>query len=314
MTSSDPHRRSWTARLLSGLAFCAVLCLVSPVHAALSVVATTPDLAALASEVGGDAISVKSLSKAAENPHYVDPRPSLVVVVAQADLLILNGMELEIGWLPPILVNARNAAVQLGGSGYLDASKHVHRMEVPVSVDRALGDVHPGGNPHFTFDARAGATLAKVIGERLARLDPERATLFKANAKRVADELETIATSESVRFKALGPDKLRVVTYHRSLVYLLDWLGIERPINVEPKPGVAPSPSHVARVLATMRAQKIRIILQERFYPTHTSETLGRMTAAEVVVIPGGANFRAGETYTQRIRRTTEALYAALSR
>ena len=285
MTSPDPFGRTWTNRLVSGLVFCAVLCLVSPVYAALSVVATTPDLAALASEIGGDAISVKSLSKAAENPHYVDPRPSLVVAVAQADLLILNGMDLEIGWLPPILVNARNASVQQGGSGYLDASKYVHRMEVPLSVDRALGDIHPGGNPHFTFDPRAGAKLAKVIGERLARLAPESTTLFKANAERVAGELEAIATSQQVRFKALGPDKLRVVTYHRSLVYLLDWLGIERPINVEPKPGVAPSPSHVARVLATMRAQKIRVILQERFYPTHTSETLGRMVGAEVVII-----------------------------
>ena len=302
------------ARYFQGVLVCLALFCALPAQAALKVVATVPDLAALASEIGGDAVNVTVLSRADENPHYVDPRPSLVVALSRADVLFLNGMDLEIGWLPPLLVNARNAVIQLGAPGYFDASKYVKRLEVPESVDRALGDIHPAGNPHYTFDPRSAAVLAKAMGERLAGLDPERTDLYRGNAKRIADELNEIAQKERARFDAIGADKRRVVTYHRSLVYLLEWLGIERPINVEPKPGVAPSPSHVARVLATMRAQKIKVILQERFYPTKTSETLARLAGAEVVIVPGAADFKGGERYAQRIRRTVEAIYVALSR
>ncbi|MDP6944808.1 MAG: metal ABC transporter substrate-binding protein [Myxococcota bacterium] len=303
-----------TARLARVLVLCASLCLVGPAHATIQVVTTTSDLAALVSEVGGDAVSVKALAAADQDPHYVDPRPSLVVALARADLLIVNGLGLEIGWLPPLQVNARNAAVQVGGAGYFDASKHVRLLEVSHSADRAMGDIHPGGNPHFLFDPRAGALLAKAIGERLVTLAPESARDFRANARRVASELGALAVQESKRFKALGPDKLRAVTYHRSLVYLLDWLGIARPINVEPKPGVAPSPSHVAKVLATMRSQQIRTILQERFYPTKTSKTLARLAKGQVVILSGGTNFRAGERYIERLQKIAGAIHVALSR
>ena len=305
------HHASTGARVL---ALCVSLCLVTPAHAALNVVATTSDLAALVAEVGGDFVSVKALSTADQNPHYVDPRPSLVVALARADLLIVNGLELEVGWLPPLQVNARNAAIQIGGTGYFDASKHVRLLEVRQNTDRAMGDIHPGGNPHFLFDPRAGATLATAIGSRLATLDPERAVEFRANARRVSTTLRTLAAEQTRRFQALGDERLQVITYHRSLVYLLDWLEITRPINVEPKPGVAPSPAHVAKVLATMRAQKIRVILQERFYPTSTSKTLARMSKAQVVILPGGPKFAAGESYMDRMRRTVEAIYVALSR
>ncbi len=314
MPSPPLHTSNRTARLLRGLVLCAALCLAAPAYATVQVVTTTSDLAALASEVGGDAVSVKALSTADQDPHYVDPRPSLVIALARADLLIVNGLGLEIGWLPPLQVNARNTSVQLGGPGYLDASKHVRLLEVSQSADRAMGDIHPGGNPHFLFDPRAGASVAKAIGARLAQLDPERASVFRANAQRVAQELEALASKERARFAALGPDKLRVVTYHRSLLYLLDWLGIARPINVEPKPGVSPSPSHVARVLATMRAQSIRTILQERFYPTKTSKTLARLAKAQVVILSGGTNFRAGERYIERLRKIAGAIHVALSR
>ena len=305
------HHTSTIARVLT---FCASLCLMTPAHAALNVVATTSDLAALVSVVGGDGVSVKTLSRADENPHYVDPRPSLVVALARADLLVVNGLDLEIGWLPPLQVNARNPSVQVGGAGYFDASEHVRLLEVPHHIDRAMGDIHPGGNPHFLFDPRAGADLAIAIGTRLSVLAPRRAVAFRTNARRVSKELKAMAAEQTRRFKALGADKLKVVTYHRSLVYLLDWLGITRPINVEPKPGVAPSPAHVARVLTTMRSQKIRTILQERYYPTRTSETLARMGKAKVVILPGGAKFKAGEGYMERLKKTAEAVYVALSR
>ena len=300
--------------MVHALVLCASLCMVAPAQAALKVVATTPDLAALVAEVGGDGVSVTSLSNSNENPHYVDPRPRLVVALSQADLLLVNGLDLEIGWLPPLQVNARNPEILLGGAGYFDAAKHVTRLlETNKSTDRAMGDIHPGGNPHFLFDPRAGAELAIAIGDKLANLAPEQAMAVRAGARRGAEKLKAMAAQQSERFKALGPEKLKVITYHRSMIYLLDWLGIERPINVEPIPGVAPTPSHVARVLATMRAERIHIILQEPFYPTGTSKTLARLGKAQLVILPGGARFKAGEGYVERLQNTAEVLHAALS-
>lgn len=283
--------------------------------AALNVVTTTPDLAALVAEVGGEHVRVKPLSKPGEDPHYVDPKPSLVVALARADLLVFNGLDLEIGWLPPLQVNSRNAAIQKGGIGYFDASRYVQVMEANLEANRAMGDIHPGGNPHYLYDPREGAKVAVALGAKLAELLPAQRPFFLKQAKGVANNLQALAKREAERFRSLAPEQLRVLTYHRSLVYVIDWLGLERPMNVEPRPGVAPSPAHIARVLSTMRAQKIRTILQERHYPTRTSETLARMTQAKVVVVPGGASFAdKKELYSQRIQRTVEVLYVALAR
>jgi len=301
-------------RLTGLLVLAASWTLVAPAHATLNVVATTADLAALAADVGGEQVSVRTLSSADEDPHYVDPRPSLVLALARADLLLLNGVELEVGWLPPLLVNARNADIQVGGPGHFDASRHVRLLETNAIADRAMGDIHPGGNPHFLFDPRAGARVAMVLSDQLAAIDPPRAALYRANAKRVSSELLAMAEQETRRFAGLSADQRRVVTYHRSLVYMLDWLGIERPINIEPKPGVSPSPGHVAKVLATMRSQRIGTILQERFYPTKTSETLARMTKSKVVILAGGTNIADGQRYVDRMRLMAQEVYAALSR
>jgi zinc/manganese transport system substrate-binding protein len=295
--------------------FCAVIIPCTTTQAALNVVATTPDLAALVAQIGGDQVKVTSMSRPGQDPHYVDPKPSLIVTLARADMLVFNGLDLEIGWLPPLRANSRNAAIQKGGAGDFDASRHIQPMEVNLEANRAMGDVHPGGNPHYLYDPRRGADVATALGAKLAALAPDQRPFFLQNAKKVAGKLRTIAAEETARFTALGPARRRVVTYHRSLVYLLNWLGLERPITVEPRPGVAPSPSHVARVLRTMRAQKIGVILQERFYPTKTSETLARMTQAKMVILPGGANFTdEKELYSDRIKRTAEVIYGTLSR
>ena len=302
-------------RALRLATLCAAILTGATVHAALKVVTTTPDLAALVAEIGGDQVSVTPLSRPGQDPHYVDPKPSLVVTLARADMLVFNGLELEIGWLPPLQTNSRNAAIQQGGAGYFDASRHVQPLEVSHETNRAMGDIHPGGNPHYLYDPRRGAAVAKALGTKLGELAPEQRDFFLQSADRVARKLQTLAHKESARFRALAPEKRRVVTYHRSLVYIIDWLGLERPITVEPRPGVAPSPSHVARVLSAMRSQKIGTILQERFYPTKTSETLARMTQSRVVILPGGANFMdKKELYSDRIQRTTEAIYGTLAR
>ncbi len=305
-------------RLISHLRWLVVPCLLmlaSTAHAALNVVTTVPDLAALVAEVGGEHVKVTTMSSPNQDPHYVDPKPSLVVALARADLLVFNGLELEIGWLPPIQTNSRNAAIQKGGIGYFDASRHVAVLEANVEANRAMGDIHPGGNPHYLHDPRQGALVALAIGAKLAELLPQKSNFLITNAQRVANKLNALAKQQTDRFAKLSQQQLNVVTYHRSLVYILDWLGIKRPINVEPLPGIAPTPRHVARVLSTMRGQKIKVILQERHYPTRTSNTLARLTSAKVVVVPGGANFaNKKELYSERIRRTAEVIYAALSR
>ena len=283
--------------------------------ASVKVVTTTSDLAALVAEVGGAHVRVHAMSSPDQDPHYVDPKPSLVLALARADLLVFNGLELEIGWLPPLLVNSRNAAIQEGGEGFFNASVHIDPLEVPAEVSRAMGDIHPGGNPHYLHDPRRAAPVALAIGAKLAALDVKNQAAYIERARQVAGQLEAIATAQTKRFGQLSPEQRKVVTYHRSLVYILDWLGLTRPLNVEPRPGIAPSPAHVARVLRTMRTQKVRTILQERYYPTRTSDTLARLARAQVVVIPGGAHFtNHNETYTARIKRTAEVIYDALNR
>ncbi len=284
-------------------------------HASLKVAASTPDLAALVAEIGGEHVTVTPLSRPNEDPHYVDPKPSLVITLARADLLVFNGLELEIGWLPPIRTNSRNAAIQMGGAGDFDASRYIEPMDMHLESNRAMGDIHPGGNPHFLYDPRNGARIATALGTKLAELAPEKRVFFVKSAKAVADKLMALAKKETARFAALKPEQRRVVTYHRSLVYVLDWLGIDRPMTIEPRPGISPSPSHVARVLGVMRAQQVRTIIQERFYPGKTSETLARMAKAQVLMLDGGALYaEKGELYTNRIQRMAEEIYGTLAR
>jgi zinc/manganese transport system substrate-binding protein len=280
--------------------------------AQLKVVTTVPDLAALASEIGGDRVSVQALSRHSQDPHYVDARPSLVVALNRADLLIVNGMELEVGWLPPLQVQSRNPKIQLGAQGYLDASTVIQPMEVPLTVDRSQGDVHPQGNPHFLFDPRRALKISQAISARLGQLDPAGAATYKANQEKLAQQLDAFAKEQTQRFAALPAEKRQVVTFHRSLVYLLDWLQLKRQINVQPRPGIQPTPSHTAKVLQTMRASGVRAILQEEFYPRKTSQTLARLGKARLVVIEGATRFDEGEGYLDHMRKVTEAIYVSL--
>ena len=215
------------------------------------------------------------------------------------------------------MVNARNAAIQPGAAGHLDASTLIQKLGVIAGrVDRSRGDVHPGGNPHYLYDPRAGRQVALALGERMARLDAAGAAGFRSRARDLADALRRLAQEGAARARALPPARRRVVAYHDSLAYLHDWLNLEQVATVEPKPGVQPTPSHVTKVLQAMRggADAPRVVLQEEFYPRKTSDTLARLAGAEVVILPGGARFAAGETYLDRVRRTEEVIHAALAR
>ncbi len=299
-------------------ALIATIALLQPglTHAAgLDVVATVGDLAAIVQAVGGERVKVAALASPSQDPHFVDARPSFVLALSNADLLIVQGRELEAGWLPPMLTNARNAKIQPGAAGHLDASAAVRRLGAPSGkVDRSMGDVHAGGNPHFTYDPREVRRLVKVIAKRLATLDAEHAGEYRARAATYDATLNALIEAEQTRFRALPARRRQIVAYHESFPYLWDWLGVQQVATVEPKPGVPPNPRHVASVLKTMRQTKARVIAQEEYYPQSTTQTLARLGEAELVVVPGNARFGDGETYVDRIKRMTEALYVALAR
>ena len=285
----------------------------SKIAPALQIVATLPDLAALVQAVGGPHVHVTALATPNQDPHYVDPRPSLMLPLSRAHLLVVNGLQLEQGWLPPLIRGSRNSRIQPGTTGHLDASFFVQRLQVSTApLSRAMGDVHPGGNPHFVCDPRASARVAKAIGERLAQLDPAHAAAYLAQTTAFVAQLTAIAKAQRSRFAKLPVPRRRIVSYHRSLPYLLDWLGLQEVATVEPRPGIPPSPAHTATVLTTMRQLGVTVLVQEEFYPRRVSQTLAKLVKGAVVVLPGGARFDRGETYVARLQRTTAALYAAL--
>ena len=290
-----------------------LMLLALPVSAApLQVVATLPSLAAIARDVGGPLVQVEALTSPRQDPHYADAKPSLIVTLNHADLLLVNGLELEIGWLPPLLQQARNARIQKGTAGYVDASQSVRLLGVPKGpIDRAMGDVHPGGNPHFLVDPRAGARIAVAVGNALAKLDAPHAATFQQNAAALAQKLDALAKAESARFAQLPPARRNVVVYHDSLLYLVDWLGLHQVATLEPRPGIAPNPQHVAEVLQQMKAAAVPAIAQEEFYPQNTGKTLGAIGHAKLVVLPGGARFPA-ESYADHVKALAQALYTGL--
>jgi zinc/manganese transport system substrate-binding protein len=277
----------------------------------IRVVATIPDLAALAQAVGGDRVQVRSLSLPTQDAHFVDARPSMALQLNRADLLIAVGRDLEVGWLPVVLTGARNPAIQPGRPGYLEAGEYAEVKGVPTGhVDRSQGDIHPTGNPHFLHDPNQGLRVARAIAERLAQIDPEHAETYRQNLETFeADAQGRIRRWERMLERHRGA---KIVAYHTSWLYLLDWLGLEQLATIEPKPGIPPSPAHVARLLARMRAERPALIMQESYYPDATARLLGERADIPVLVLPGGTDFLRGETYLDHIDHVIRELAEAL--
>ena len=301
-------------RLLQALLLVTLAGVASGAVAGLRVVTTLPDLAAIASAIGGDDVDVTALVLPSQDPHYVDARPNLLIPMSRADLLIVNGLELEIGWLPPLITNARNRDILPGARGHLDVSTVVERMDVPQGrIDRSMGDVHPGGNPHFTFDPRRARDVAVAVRDRFIELDRPNTEAYMRRANAFVAQLDELIRDQRQRFAELPRQQRRVVTYHRSLIYLLDWLDVEDVMHIEPRPGIDPTPQHTARVLQVMRNEGIRVVLQEEFYRRNVSQTLCDMSGATLVVIPGGTRFAQRQSYIDHLRGIADALHAALS-
>jgi zinc/manganese transport system substrate-binding protein len=250
-------------------------------NAKIKVVTTLPDLASLAREIGGDKVEVSAMAKPTEDPHFVDARPSFVVQLRSADVLIDGGAELELGWLPPLLQNARNPKLEVGKPGRVQASEGVRLMNVPANVTRAAGDVHALGNPHFMTDPIIAKTVALHIAQSFAAVDAPNAAFYDANNKKFE---ATINAKLQEWGAAMLPFKGQsVVAYHDSWVYFAHRFGLNIDIFLEPKPGIPPSPSHLAEVIEKMKAQKIKAIIVEPFHDRKIAEKVASSTGAKVV-------------------------------
>ncbi|HEX9189176.1 MAG TPA: metal ABC transporter substrate-binding protein [Vicinamibacteria bacterium] len=263
----------------------ALLAAWSPATAAVNVVATTEDLADLTRQVGGDRVKVEALARGYQDPHFVEAKPSFILKLAKADLLVAVGRELEVGWLPPLVQQSRNAKVQPGADGYLDASLNVRILEIPTGqITRAMGDVHPLGNPHYWLDPGNGRHIAKAIADRLSRLAPADAAYFAA---RYADFDRRLAEAEKRWDALMAPYRgLKVVTYHRSWPNFVDRFSLDVIGYVEPRPGIPPSPGHTFDLMAEMKRQGVKILIVEPYFDLKTPNAIARETGARVLVLP----------------------------
>jgi zinc/manganese transport system substrate-binding protein len=254
-------------------------------RAAIDVITTTEDLAALVREVGGDKVSVEALAKGYQDPHFVEAKPSFVIKLHNADLLVVVGRDLEAGWLPPLITQSRNTKLQPGGAAYLDASLTARILDIPVGqITRAMGDVHPLGNPHYWLDPRNGRMIAKAIQEKLTALSGGDAAYF---AERFADFDRRLAEGEKRWQAAMAPYKgLKIVTYHRSWPNFAEVFGLEVAGYVEPKPGIPPSPAHQLTLTQEIKRLGIKIILVEPYFDLQTPNRIARDTGGRVVVMP----------------------------
>lgn len=252
-----------------------------PAASKLNVVTTTPDLGALARQIGGDRVEVKSLAKSTEDPHFVDAKPSHIVTLNRADVLVDGGAELELGWLPLLLDNARNPKVAAGAPGRVTASMGITMLDVPATLDRSRGDVHALGNPHFLIDPKNAKVVAANIAQHLSQVDPAGASTYSANLKRFNDEVDAKAGEWQ---KTLAPFKgAKIVTYHNDFVYFSDRFGLKVIGTLEPKPGIAPSPAHIAEIITAMKSNGGRVILVQPYQNRKTAETVARQSDAAVL-------------------------------
>lgn len=336
--------------------FCALTVLFpavpSPAIAAerLRIVTTTTDIASIARSVAGDRASVSSICSGREDPHFLTARPGFIVMARDADLWIRNGMDLEIGWEPPILEGARNPRIMPGSKGHLDVSEKVLKLEVPnVRINRGMGDVHPQGNPHYLLDPLNARIVAGVIAERLILLDNAGADYYEKRLASFRRSLDVAMfgqravektggpalwaalikgrITKALKKNGLSPDPeswfgrmypcrgCGIVTYHKSWIYFTNRFGLEVVAELEPKPGIPPTPHHLIEVEDIIRTKQVRVILQEPFYSLRAAKKVADATGAIVVVCPGiTGGDAASSNYLKLLDTVTSRLSRALGR
>ena len=268
---------SWLGLLLAALA---------SAHAKLNVVATLPDYGAIAEEIGGDMVKVTSLAKGTEDPHFIDARPSFLRILNQADVLLEGGAEMEIGWLPALVNNARNPKILGDAPRHVLMAQGIPLLDVPLApVDRSMGDVHPAGNPHFAHDPANGRIMAAHLVEVFSKLDAANALLYQANLKKFNERLDQKLAEWARLMEPFRGTK--VVTYHKSYEYFAARFGLEIVGQIEPKPGIEPSPTHINALIPRMKEAGAKLVMIEPNRPRKTPQYVADAIGAKLVIVPG---------------------------
>ncbi|MFH2006705.1 MAG: metal ABC transporter substrate-binding protein [bacterium] len=302
-------------RTLAAALACLPLLWGTTARAKLKIVCTIPDLCDIAANVGGDLVTTRTLGKGYQDPHFVDPKPSFALALRSADLLMLVGLELEKGWLPRLITGARNSRIHKGGNGYLDCSTVAKLREVPTTkISRSMGDLHPGGNPHYWMDPRNGVRIAYTTYKRLSKLDPGNRATYKRNYKRYA---LTIIRYAKQAHKKLAPYKgSYLIPYHQSMIYFIAWAGLRRLGTIERLPGVPPSAAHLAKlhqIIASTPGRKV--IVSETYYPATAAKRVASkfgLSYLQLAHMKGG--LPSATTYLKMITHNVDRVVAALAR
>jgi ABC-type Zn uptake system ZnuABC Zn-binding protein ZnuA len=252
----------------------------------LKVVTTTQDLASIAQTIGGDRVTVESLSKGYQDPHFVDAKPSYLVKLRQADVFIEVGRDLEIGWAPGLLNNARNSKILPGGAGFVDASNGVKILELGGRVGREMGDVHPLGNPHYWLDPENGLAVAANVRDALVRNDPAGRAAYESAFASFQRQLQSRIAGWKKRAADLKLGGMKVVTYHRSWPYFAQAFGVQVVDYVEPRPGVPPTPKHVQELTELMKTQGVRLLIVEPYFDPKLPAQIAKNAGSAIVILP----------------------------
>ena len=277
----------------------------------LRVVTSIETFADLARSVGGAFVKAESLARGYQDPHFVEAKPSLLIPLSRADLLVYAGLDLEIGWLPPLVQGSRNPRIQPGAKGNLDASTAIEVLDLPAGkVDRSQGDIHPRGNPHYWLPPLNALKVAKEIAARLKELDPVHGADYDTNLQKFGAQLKAKASEWSRKAAALRG--LKVVPYHKSWSYVSDWLGLREIGYVEIKPGIPPDPKHLAELILRMKAESVRVLLIESFYNRGIAGQVADSAGAKLLVLPSdvGATPRI-QSYLDLVDAVLDALAVA---
>jgi len=271
-------------RTLTRIAVAILATLAAPALAALGIFATVPEWGALAEELGGDKVKVYTATNALQDPHHVEAKPSLIARARTADLVVATGAELEIGWLPLVLRQAGNPKVQPGKPGYFEATAQVPLLDKPARLDRAEGDVHPGGNPHIQTDPRNIGRVAEPLAARLAELDPDNAAHYQARYKAFAARWNVaVANWEQQAAPLKG---VPILVQHKAFTYLEAWLGLKQVAALEPKPGIEPTTTHLTDVLATLQRQPVKMVIRAAYQGDRASQWIAERAKINAVTLP----------------------------
>jgi len=273
--------------------------------AKINVVTSYPYLAKIAQEIGGSAVHATALASPRMDPHFIVPKPSLIPKLSRADLLVINGAGLEIGWLPPLLKRAHNPAINPGSKGFADASKAIRLIDKPKTVSRAYGDVHPDGNPHFVVDPHNVIPIGKLISGKLSRIDPANKGLYQRNLSSFINKWRTFLKHFDAQMRSCRG--LKVVQYHELYNYLLKRYGIRSMGTLEPLPGISPSSRHTFEVIKIINSNHVKKILQDPYHEKKTARFIAKKTTAKVVILPQDAGAVSGTN-------TLKSFYQTISR